>query len=180
MTFAYGLPSDSRPYPARHGYAARHSRPGNALGLGSLATAGAAVLAGFLPLTSWASVTLTLASVALGFAALGRAHRTETRRNGAHQAGESPNGESPNGDHGAGAPRRRAGWPGLLLELTVGALVLWASAALFTALTDADLRDRTGGAEVRELRETRGAVTECLRSGTGQLTCEAGVLRVPQ
>nr|BFE85993.1 hypothetical protein GCM10020093_085940 [Planobispora longispora] len=127
MTFAYGLPSGSRPYPARHGCAARRSRPKNILGLASLATGGVAVLAGILPLDPLASAALTLASVALGFAALGRAHRA-----GAHRAGP----RRPGTRH-TGTPRAKTGWPGLVLELTVGALVLWASIVLLTALAQA-------------------------------------------
>ncbi|MBG0827593.1 hypothetical protein HS041_07430 [Planomonospora sp. ID67723] len=128
MTYAYGLPSDPQPYPARHGYAAQRSRPGNGLGLASLTAGGVAVLAtAFTPLASWASALITLASVALGFAALGR---TERRPRPAEPTGS---GES-----------RGAGWPGLVLELAVGITVLWIAVVLFTVL-DHPADGRGGG-----------------------------------
>ncbi|GII02964.1 hypothetical protein [Planobispora takensis] len=159
MTYAYGLPSDPRPYSGRHDRAARRPQPGNALGLAALATGATALLSGFLPLASWTAALLPIASAALGFAALGMAHRGQAR------------------DGGSG---RR----GLILELAAGALVIWLAVVLLTVLvvlvTSGGHVTGGDGQGVRERIGGAGPVLSCLRDPAGQLTCEDGAAQVLQ
>ncbi|MFC4060422.1 hypothetical protein ACFOWE_19125 [Planomonospora corallina] len=151
MTYVYGLPSDHRSYPAQRGYASRPSQPGSGLGLASLTAGGVALLTGLLPSASGASAGLTLTSVALGFAALGRAHRTTSAHRG-----------------------RAGGWAGLLLELSVGALLIWSAVAFFTLLTAPALTAGPAtGLPVLEQVGGTGPAAGCLRADGGHLICPA-------
>ncbi|GIH91220.1 hypothetical protein ACFFMN_09490 [Planobispora siamensis] len=159
MTYAYGLPSDPRPYSGRHDRATRRPQPGSALGLAALATGATALLSGFLPLASWTAALLPIISAALGFAALGRTHRARPRDGG-------------------------SGWRGLILELAAGAMVIWLAVVLLTVLvvlvTSGGHVAGGDGPGVRERIGGAGPVLSCLLDREGQLTCEDGAVQVLQ